>query len=164
MLTFLKSLAPVVLGKYGYAGILLLCLTLPIYQPIGPDVIILGQVGFGFNPYIAAGVATVGTLLGTAIALFLGRYLGYMVLRRAFRMHERILNKGEKLFAQYSIWAVSIAAFTPVPLREMSWLAGIFRMKLGTFLLALIVGLLPRYFGEAFFGKMLWQWLLSFLS
>jgi len=37
-------------------------------------------------------------------------------------------------------------------------------MKLGTFLLALIVGLLPRYFGEAFFGKMLWQWLLSFLS
>ncbi|MFQ6091375.1 MAG: YqaA family protein [bacterium] len=131
-----------------------------VYQPIGPDLFILGEGGLGLNASLAALVALVGTVLGAMAAYWLGRHLGFAVLTRLFGVKERRLRKGERLYNRYGLWAVAIAAVSPIPLREICWLAGVFRMSFRAYLCALMLGLVPRFFGEAIFGT----WLSTILS
>ncbi|HID96570.1 MAG TPA: DedA family protein [Candidatus Latescibacteria bacterium] len=153
ILAYLKHISFVFLDRYGVWGIFGLSLMMPIYQPIGPDLFILGQGGLGLNPYLGALAATAGTFLGGLIGFWLGSHMGIYVLTRLFRIKEKYLKKGEALFRKYGIWAVVIAAFSPVPLREVSWMAGIFRMRLLPYIGSLLLGLVPRFFGEAIMGK-----------
>jgi len=156
---YLKDIALTLVRTYGYWGILGLGLSVAIYQPMGPDLFILGEAGLGCNPYLAAAVALVGTLAGAWIGYELGKHLGIVVLRKVFRVKEKHLAKGKQIVSRYGIWAVGIAAFSPVPLRETSWLAGTFNMRLKPYMGALVVGLIPRYFGLAALGTVLGHFL-----
>lgn len=130
-----------------------LSLSVAIYQPIAPDIFILSQGGLGYNGYLSAFIGIGGTLAGAAAGYWLGKHFGLFVLTRLFRLKEKYLAKGERLFVQYGIWGVIAATLSPIPLREVSWLAGIFGMPFYPFLLALLVGLSVRYLGLAFLGS-----------
>lgn len=153
VLIHLKNIGLTLLAKYGYWGILGLSLSVAIYQPIAPDIFILGQGGLGFNCYLSALIAIGGTFLGVTVGYWLGKHLGLFFLTRVFRIREKYLAKGERLFARYGQWGVLAATLSPIPLREVSWLAGIFGMPFCPYLLAMFAGLTIRYFGLAFLGS-----------
>jgi len=142
---------------YGYIGIFLLAVTVCIYQPIAPDIFILGEVGLGLNPYWV----TLSALLGSFLGAFLGYYVGRLFDRLGVKRVRQKMHvaKIETWFQKYGNWAVFLGALTPIPLREMSWLAGIFRLSLARFLIFVTLGLLPRYFGEAFLGKIILKYI-----
>jgi len=140
---------------YGYWGILALSLTVFIYQPVAPDIFIVGEVGLGLHPVMTATVALAGTVAGTLVGHLLGGYADRLGLHR---LRENKYGKRiHQLFHKYGLWAVAIAALTPIPLRETSWIAGIFHYPRGTFALAVTLGLAPRYYLEALFGRWLYQ-------
>ncbi|MFQ6618168.1 MAG: YqaA family protein [Fidelibacterota bacterium] len=163
MFSWLKSSLILLISRYGYGGIFLLSLTSAIYQPVGPDIFIVGEGGLGFNPYIAALIALTGTIIGVSIAYIFGVYLGYPLMARLFKKRISIVNRAEDLVKKYGIWGVAIGAFSPVPLTQICWLAGIFKMPLAKYYLALLIGLVPRFFIEAIFGQALGGFLVKYL-
>ena len=80
ILLYLKDIGLLLLAKYGYWGILALSLSVAVYQPIAPDIFILGQGGLGYNGYLSALIAIGGTLTGAAAGYWLGKRLGLLVL------------------------------------------------------------------------------------
>ncbi len=69
--------------------------------------------------------------------------IGYPILR--FFASEETLDKAKKLFDKSGILAVALGAFTPVPYTIVVFLAGISKMDFKKFMLAGILGRVPRY-------------------
>ncbi len=149
----LKQWAEEIVADYGYIGIFIVSFTESIIQPVPPDPFITGGTAFGLVPLNAALVATIGSVLGGLVGYFLGKFLGEPVLKKF--ISEKHYEKGEILFRKYGIWAVIVAAITPIPFKVVCWMAGIFEMPVLGFLIAAFVGRLPRFLFMAFFG----QWL-----
>ncbi len=137
--------------NYGYLGILIISFTESIIQPIPPDPFISGGAIFGLSPLWASIIATIGSVLGAVVGYFLGKFLGEPIFKKLFK--EKWYNKGEILFRRYGIWAVIVAAITPIPFKAVCWLAGIFEMPIGGFIIASIIGRFPRFLFVAFFSK-----------
>ncbi len=149
----LKEWAEEVVSDYGYWGIFIVSFTESIIQPVPPDPFITGGTAFGLIPLYAALTATFGSVLGGVVGYLLGKFLGEPVLKKF--ISEKHYEKGEILFRKYGIWAVIIAAITPIPFKVICWMAGIFEMPVLGFIIAAFVGRLPRFLFMAFFG----QWL-----
>jgi len=82
-------------------------------------------------------------IIASAFGYFIGMKIGYPVLR--FFASEEALEKAKKLFDKYGILAVALGAFTPVPYTIVVFLAGISKMDFKKFMLAGILGRVPRY-------------------
>ncbi len=150
MLESLHLFARELVESYGYLGIFLISFTESILQPLPPDPFIAGGTAFGLNPILASLTATIGSVLGGLTAHTLGMLLGEPVTKRL--IGEKYFLKGEVLFNRFGIWAVLIAAVTPVPFKVVCWLAGIFEMPRTNFLLASFFGRLPRFLLVAYAG------------
>ncbi len=160
MVAFFHTLARVtvqVVQAYGYPGIFLLGLSLFIYEPIAPDIFILGEIATGLVPFWVAVSALLGTTVGVTLGYYAGRLLNKWGLRRV--RQNKYFGKIEDWYQKYGVWIGFLGALSPLPLREISWFAGIFRLSLPQFVLAVFLGLVPRYFAEAFLGKALLHWL-----
>lgn len=149
----LKHWAEEVVADYGYWGIFIVSFTESIIQPVPPDPFITGGTAFGLTPLYAALTAAIGSVFGGVVGYFLGRFLGEPVFKKF--IGEKYYDRGEILFRRFGIWAVIIAAITPIPFKAVCWLAGIFEMPFWGFVLAAFIGRLPRFLFMAYFG----QWL-----
>jgi membrane protein YqaA with SNARE-associated domain len=138
---------------YGYIGIFLISFSESIAQPIPPDPFIMGGSAFGLNPILSAFIATAGSILGGLTAHTLGMFLGEGVAKKL--LGEKNYLKGEALFNRFGVWAVLLAALTPIPFKAVCWLAGIFEMPRLPFLLASLIGRFPRFMAVALFGDFL---------
>jgi len=145
--------------KFGYIGLFLLGLSVAIYQPVAPDFFIIGLSGIGLNPFVAASVALVGTILGAIGAYGVGKWLEKAIVVKLVRKRQDKFEQAKNLFRKYGVWAVLVAAVSPVPLSQISWFAGMSRMSFVKFLITMAAGLIPRYFGEAVFARQLKIWL-----
>jgi membrane protein YqaA with SNARE-associated domain len=96
-------------------------------------------------------VCTVASVLGAALAFFLGRRVGRAILKK-FLSEERI-GVVDKLYAKYGVAAVGIAGFTPVPYVAFTWSAGAFRLDFLPFLLISLLSRGTRFFAEAILCK-----------
>lgn len=153
MLESLKHFAEEIVADYGYVGIFFISFTESIIQPVPPDPFITGGTAFGLNVLTAAIIAALGSVLGGIVGYFLGKYLGEPVAKKL--LSEKYYDKGEILFRRFGIWAVLIAAITPIPFKVICWLAGIFEMPIGGFILASFIGRFPRFLIVAFLGQYL---------
>jgi membrane protein YqaA with SNARE-associated domain len=147
----LLKLAEELVQEYGYLGIFLIAFSESIIQPVPPDPFITGGTALGLNPLTASIIAALGSVLGGIVAYYLGKFLGEPVFKKLFG--DKYFNKGEILFRKYGIWAVIVAAITPIPFKAICWLAGIFEMPIGAFILGAVIGRFPRFLFMAMFGK-----------
>jgi membrane protein YqaA with SNARE-associated domain len=153
----LVKFAEELVQDYGYLGIFIIAFTESIIQPVPPDPFITGGTALGLKPLTAALIASLGSVLGGIVAYFLGKYLGEPVFKKLFG--EKYFSKGEELFKKYGIWAVIVAAVTPIPFKVVCWLAGIFEMPLLAFVLGSVIGRFPRFLFMALFGNYLSKFL-----
>lgn len=152
ILSHLKDLFLILIAEYGYWGILGFSVMVAVFQPLAPDIVILGAGGLGLNRYWAALIGIGGTLVGAMMGHVLGKSFGASVLVKWLRVREKYLLKGEELLRRHGVWAVAVVAFSPMPLREVCWTAGIFGMPLLPFAGAIIIAFVPKYLGLAFLG------------
>ncbi len=112
--------------------------------PIPPDPLLMA-VGIA-NPGIAIWVAalvTVASVAGAYLGHFLGRKVGRPLLYRL--VSESKVERAESLFGRYGSWAILVAAFTPIPYKVFTILAGILDLPIRPFLLASLVGRGARF-------------------
>ena len=127
-----------------------------LISPIPPDPLLIAMSVL--QPSLAiyfALVATTASVLGALLGHWIGKKYGRLVLRK-FVSEDKILV-GEKLFDKYGVWAVLLAAITPIPYKVFAILAGVLKLDVKRFLIASIIGRGIRYlsFGIVlyFFGE-----------
>jgi len=146
----LKDFFEELVKEYGYFAIFLISFTESIIQPVPPDPFIAGATAFGMNPLTASIIATAGSVSGGVIAYLLGKYLGEPVAVRLLGKDRYI--KAEAVYGRYGVWAVIVAAITPIPYKVFCWLSGILELGLLRFTLASLIGRFPRFLAVALLG------------
>jgi membrane protein YqaA with SNARE-associated domain len=131
-------------GALGVFGIALLdASVLPI--PGGPDAVVmtLSHLNHAMMPLYVLG-AVLGSTFGCLVPYWLGRKTGEAALRK---FSEEKQARVARLIDEYDIWAMLVGAVLPPPFPFKIFLitAGVFRMKVGRFLLSLGLGRIIRF-------------------
>ena len=141
--TALKSF----MTTYGYASVFALMALESASLPV-PSEVVLPLAGFyvqtgalSFWPVVA--VSTVASLAGALLDYYLAKWLGrpFVVgLLRFFRVHKDSLDRAEAWFGRSAQWTVFAARFVPGLRTVISLPAGLFEMKIGSFVLMTVAG------------------------
>ena len=125
-------------------------------SPIPPDPLLI-PMGI-INPNAAiwlAALCTLASVLGAVLGHWLGSRFGRPLLGRF--VSESRIQSGESLFDKYGIWAVLVAAVTPIPYKVFTILAGVLKLDMKRFLIASIIGRGMRFLSLGivifFFGE-----------
>ncbi|HAL48279.1 MAG: DedA family protein [SAR202 cluster bacterium] len=123
----------------------LLAFSESIFFPIPPDplLIAIGIAKPGSAIWLA-GLVTAGSVAGAVVGHTLGNRLGRPVLNRF--VSDNKLGYAESLFEKFGVWAIIIAAFTPIPYKVFAILAGVMKLPIRPFLLASLIGRGARFF------------------
>ena len=68
----------------------------------------------------------------------LGKWFGKPLLSKM--ISESLIDKAEDFFNRYGVWAILIAAFTPIPYKVFAILSGILQLNMKKFLIASLIG------------------------
>jgi membrane protein DedA with SNARE-associated domain len=102
------------------------------------------KLGFGWPAYLAVAFAgTLGYLLGSIAGWGIGLYGGRPLLERHGRwlhLTPASLDRAERWFQRWDLWAVLLGRITPVVRSFISIPAGIFEMRLAPYTVLTAVG------------------------
>ncbi len=119
-------------GKRGLTGIFLYVYLVDTFiVPATPDIVFTLSTA---SPLLLITVVSTASISGGFTGYLIGRYLNHLSIVRKVTAYYRA--KGEALIHRYGPWAVALAGFTPLPYSTISWLAGMFKIKPGQYLLA----------------------------
>ena len=115
------------------------------FFPIPPDGLLIALAA-GNLPFALgfSAISTLGSLFGAMLGYWIGMRGGRPLLNRLFA-EERILYV-ERQYQRRDVWAVTIAAFTPIPYKVFAIGAGAFRLNFRRFMLASLLGRGGRFF------------------
>ena len=140
---YIEVFAEVLVDQFGFLGIFFSTLILDsLVLGISPDFVLFVAIAGEMNPFQILFTISTASIIGGNIGYFIGRYLG----NRKF-VHKRIEpyeRKGHYLMEKYGVWAVIVAAMTPIPFSTICWIAGMLEMKY-THFLAGAIWRIPRY-------------------
>lgn len=135
---------------YGSIGLFILSFIEAIFFPIPPDVLLIPLVLLDPANGIFYGLlATSSSTAGAIVGYYVGLKVGRPILKRF--VSESKIRKVEYFYQKYGVFAVGIAAFTPIPFKVFTITAGIFRLRnfLG-YITASIFGRAARFVSESF--------------
>ena len=124
-----------------------------IPMPQGVDALLLAQaIATPEYAYWAAGLGSLGSLIGSVTLYFLARRAGQAMLRK--RISEHGIERLSELVGQWGAAALIPVTMIPLPMpmKPVVLAAGIFQMPLGWFCLAVGFSRVVRYFGVVYLG------------
>ena len=131
-------------SEWAVALLALVAFSESVIFPAPPDPLLMA-VGIA-NPPSAIWVAalvTVASVCGAYVGHVLGKRVGRPLLRKIAPGDK--VERAESLFVRYGAWAVLVAAFTPIPYKVFTVLAGILDLPIKPFLLASLIGRGARF-------------------
>lgn len=115
-----------------------------IFFPIPPDPLLLAVAVVQQPIAVLLGVlVAAASVAGAVVGHALGMRLGRPLLTRMFS--ESRVAYVDRLFERFGVWAILIAAFTPVPYKVFAIAAGVWRMDRRRFVIASAVGRGARF-------------------
>lgn len=115
------------------------------FFPIPPDPLLIAMaVANPNNALFYAGVATIASVAGAALGYGIGLWGGRPIVNRLFK--EDKVQTAEGLYQRYDVWAVTAAAFTPIPFKVFTITAGVAELNFKRFLIASFLGRGGRFF------------------
>ena len=152
---------------YAVYALFLIAFAESSFFPIPPDVLLIAMsILDPAYAFTFALVCTAGSLAGAVFGFLLGIKGGRPLLLKLFSV-EKILAV-EKYYRKWDVWAVAIAAFTPIPYKVFTISAGVFQLDFKRFLLASALGRSGRFFLVAgviyLFGPAIKQVLTDYLN
>ncbi|MER3558926.1 MAG: hypothetical protein C4336_05370 [Armatimonadota bacterium] len=146
----LKEWVMNLIQSYGLGGLFGIAFVESSFFPIPPDVFMIGLLltPNAPSPFWTALACTVGSVLGAGFGWLIGAYGGYPLLHRFFK--EEKVQAVERLYQRYGIYAIFIAAFTPVPYKVFTIASGVFRYNPLTMMAVSVAGRGARFFLVAY--------------
>ena len=115
-----------------------------IFFPIPPDPMLIGMAIARPDAALWFGVlVTVCSVSGAILGHWLGRRFGRPLLYRMFSQNK--IQPVEDMFRRYGLWAILLAAVTPLPYKVFAITAGVLDLDRRTFVLASIIGRGTRF-------------------
>ena len=110
-----------------------------VFSPLPPDPLLIAMALLSPNQAILFGViCTIFSVLGAVFGYGLGKWFGTPLLSKM--ISESLIDKAEDFFNRYGVWAILIAAFTPIPYKVFAILSGILQLNMKKFLIASLIG------------------------
>ena len=130
------------------------------FFPIPPDVLLIPMVvAEPKNWWKKALICTSGSVFGASLGYAIGKIFYNTVgiaIVNFYNLHSAVVAVGEK-YANNAFLSIFVAAFTPIPYKALTIVAGIFSISLHALFFASILGRGGRFFIVAaalkFFGK-----------
>jgi len=132
----LTELATWIVHTFGPVGILIgIILSDTLSFPIPPDAMLFTAAAAPDIPDLPMIIAvSVTSFAAGSIAYVIGPYLGRIPFLE--KRLETYRPRGEAMFERYGVWAVALAAMSPLPYSMACWLAGIYKMPYKKFVVA----------------------------
>lgn len=127
-----------------YVVLFLSALAAATVLPFYSEVVLVAMLEAGHDPAGLWLAATVGNTLGAVINWAIGWHVDYLVNRRWFPMTEQQLARGRRWFYKYGYWSL-LLAWLPVGGDALTFVGGIMRVRLSTFVLLVGFGKGARY-------------------
>jgi len=126
--SYIESFAQVMVDSFGLPGIFVGTLVLDtLVLGISPDFILFVAIAGEMHPLGVLLTISIASILGGNAGYFIGRFLGNRkFVQKRIASYER---KGHYLMEKYGLWAVIVAAMTPIPYSTVCWIAGMLEMK-----------------------------------
>lgn len=132
-------------SPYGTVALFIIAFAESSFFPIPPDILLiplaLSNVSYAF---VYATITTLGSVLGGLFGYLIGDKGGKKILYRLVSKEKILLVK--HYYQKFDVWAVGIAAFTPIPYKVFTISAGVFNLNFRRFLLASFLGRGGRFF------------------
>ena len=143
-------------SPFGGLALFVLSAAESIIFPVPPDPLLIALgVGKPSFALVFAAICLAGSLLGASVGYVIGMWGGRPVVDRLFSQDK--IRFVEQKYQRYDVWAILIAALTPIPYKVFTITAGMFRLHFGRFMLASLIGRGARFFAVglliAFFGE-----------
>jgi len=135
-------------GSWGWAAAIFLLIT-DLFLPV-PSTAVMAALGLIYGTVLGGSIGSVGSCLAGATAFFTCRVLGHGAAERI--AGKKDLARGERLFASVGGWLVALSRWLPLVAEVVACMAGLARMPVRTFLVALASGSVPMAFTFAAVG------------
>ena len=111
-----------------------------------------------------ATMAMLGSIAGCTVMYFIGKKGGEALLRKQFK--DTHVARGLAIFQRYGVLAILVPAVLPppAPFKIFIMLAGVAKVPLSKFWLAIAIGRGVRYFAEGFLAVRYGEQAISFIS
>lgn len=135
-------------GNWAWIGGVALLIS-DLFLPI-PGTVVMAALGYLYGPIWGGIIASLGSFLSGILAFGLCRMIGRNAAK--WLLGEKDLAKGETIFKNAGGWIVAISRWLPVFPEVVACMAGLSRMKIWIFVLALACGSIPLGFTFAYIG------------
>jgi uncharacterized membrane protein YdjX (TVP38/TMEM64 family) len=127
--------------------VILECVVAPI-----PAIVLYVAGGVLFGAFYGGVLTLIGNLIGSLIAFYIARRYGRDFVEK--RVNKDLRIKFDKFSEKYGIFALFILRINPLTSSDLfSYVAGLSKMKIWSFLLGTGLGLAPMVFIQTYFGE-----------
>jgi membrane protein YqaA with SNARE-associated domain len=156
-----------VAATLGPWGIFLVALSDSAFIPMpqGVDALLIAQaIASPSTAYLAAGLAVVGSIIGSLILYSIARRGGRMLLEK--KASSGGVARMQRLIEKYDALVLLLPAMIPLPLPMKLFViaAGVFQMKIARFVAVIAFARVVRYFGEVFLALRYGEQTTAFLK
>lgn len=138
-------------GAFSYLIFIFLVILEVVLAPI-PALALYVAGGALFGTLLGATLALIGNLIGALIAFWIARKLGRNFVEK--RVDPAARKKFDKISEKYGGFALFILRINPLTTSDIfSYISGLSKMKVKTFILGTGLGLAPMIFAQAYFGE-----------
>ncbi len=129
----------------GYWGLFIGTFLAGTILPLSSDILLVGVLTLGSNPWLCLLMATIGNWLGLITTYLLGWLGKWEWLERYFNVKHEKLVEQKKVIDKYGVW---IALFTWIPVVGILGLVGLgfYKVKPKTTITLLLIGCFGRFF------------------
>ena len=132
-------------SPYGAVALFFFAFAESSFFPIPPDILLIPlALNSPKVSFLYAGICLLGSVLGGIFGYLIGDFGGKRLLNRIINKEKLKLVK--HYYHRYDVWAVSIAALTPIPYKIFTISAGFFNLNFYRFIIASILGRGGRFF------------------
>jgi uncharacterized membrane protein YdjX (TVP38/TMEM64 family) len=140
------------ISSHGMLGFFIIIILQAIVAPI-PGEVVMMTGGATIGVLNAGIIGAIAGCIGATICFFISKKGGRPLVVKV--IGKKGLNFGDKWFKKHGIWAVLFARLIPlIPVDAISYVAGLTAMGFTGFIIATIIGLLPRAFFYAYLGEL----------
>ncbi len=147
-----ENLISYLIQTYGYLGLFILMIFQTIFVVIPSEAVVTlsGALGLDITKIIIVGV--LGLLAGAIIAFYISRYFGRKIVIKI--IGKEWVNEVDEWINEHGFKAVTIARLIPlVPFDLISYVAGLTSIDFKKYLIATIIGMVPRVVFLVFVGN-----------
>jgi uncharacterized membrane protein YdjX (TVP38/TMEM64 family) len=138
-------------GIFSYFVFIFIVVLEVIFAPI-PALALYIAGGALFGAFFGGILTLIGNLIGALIAFLLARRFGRKFVER--KVNTKMREKFDKFSQKYGVFSLFLLRINPLTTSDLfSYLAGLTKIKVRTFLIGTGLGLTPMIFAHTYFGQ-----------